>query len=500
MIKNNRKAKIVATLGPASETPEKIEELLKAGVNVIRLNLSHGDMDAHDRAITSVRDISERLDLSVAILIDLQGPRIRIGSLKKSVPVKAGERLTITVDGGAGKRDKGAKSSKDGGAVITTTYEALADDVLKGSRILIDDGLIELKVTGVTGSAVHCEVINGGEVKTHKGMNLPGVKISAPALTDRDIEGIGLAVLREVDYLALSFVRRPEDVLELKRLLKERDSNIAVIAKIEKAEAVNSLAGILDVSEGVMIARGDLGVELSAEKVPILQKNIIQMANEAEKIVITATQMLESMIKNPRPTRAEASDVANAVFDGTDALMLSGETAVGKHPIKAVEMMSRIIVEAEEAESANHHRHQRRDSMPASFAHMICLAAYSASAEGRSSAIVVYTQTGDTAMILSKLRPGAPVVAFTPLIKTCRRLALVWGVQPFRIEYGGHTDEMICRGESELINRGLANWGDTVVIVSGTKVGMRGATNMMKIDWLGSEECRIKLEEKKDKK
>ena len=495
MMKNNRKAKIVATLGPASEAPEKIEELMKAGVNVIRLNLSHGDMDAHDQAITSVREISERLDLSVAILIDLQGPRIRIGSLKKSVAVKTGEKLTITVGGGTSKRPKGAKPKE---TVITTTYEALADDVKKGSRILIDDGLIELKVTGVTGSAVRCEVITGGEVKTHKGMNLPGVKISAPALTDRDIEGIGLAVLREVDYLALSFVRRPEDVLELKRLLKERGSDIAVIAKIEKAEAVNSLTEILDVSEGVMIARGDLGVELSAEKVPVLQKKIIHMANEAEKIVITATQMLESMINNPRPTRAEASDVANAVFDGTDALMLSGETAVGKYTVKAVEMMSRIIVEAEEADSARLHRHRRSDAMPASFAHMICLAAYSASAEERSSAIVVYTQTGDTAMILSKLRPGAPIVAFTPLVKTCRRLALVWGVQPFRIEYGGHTDEMICRGESELIERGLANWGDTIVIVSGTKVGMRGATNMMKIDWLGSEECRLKLEEKKD--
>ena len=341
-------------------------------------------------------------------------------------------------------------------------------------------------------------MINGGEIKTHKGMNLPGVKISAPPLTDRDREGIGLAVLREVDYLALSFVRRPEDVLELKSLLKERSSEIAVIAKIEKAEAVEALTAILEVSEGVMIARGDLGVELSAEKVPILQKRIIQIANEAEKIVITATQMLDSMINNPRPTRAEASDVANAVFDGTDALMLSGETAVGKHTVKAVEMMSRIIVEAEEADPVRRERHRRRDSMPSSFAHMICLAAYSASADERSSVIVVYTQTGDTAMILSKLRPTAPIVAFTPLEKTCRRLALVWGVHPCKIEYGGHTDEMICRGESELIERGLANWGDTVMIVSGTKVGMRGATNMMKIDWLGSEECKLTLKEKKD--
>ncbi len=492
MTKFSRKAKIVATLGPASGTPAQIAELLTAGVNVIRLNLSHGDMDAHDRAITNVREISEKLGLSVAILIDLQGPRIRIGSLKKSVPVVAGEHLTITVDG---RKSKGVK-----GAVVTTTYSALADDVRLGSRILIDDGLIELKVTRITDGTVECEVINGGEIKTHKGMNLPGVKISAPALTDRDIEGIGLAVLREVDYLALSFVRRPEDVLELKNILKERSSDIAVIAKIEKAEAVESLAEILDVSEGVMIARGDLGVELSAEKVPVLQKNIIHMANEAEKIVITATQMLESMIFNPRPTRAEASDVANAVFDGTDALMLSGETAVGKHPVGAVEMMSRIIIEAEEVDSAGLHRHKRSDSMPASFAHMICFAAYSASADERSSAIVVYTQTGDTAMILSKLRPGAPVVAFTPLEKTCRRLALVWGVHPFKIEYGGHTDEMICRGEAELIERGLANWGDTVVIVSGTKVGMRGATNMMKIDWLGSEECMLSTEEKKRKK
>jgi pyruvate kinase len=485
VVKNNRKAKIVATIGPASDTPEKIEGLLRAGVNVIRLNLSHGEMDGHDRAITLVREISGRLDLPVAILIDLQGPRIRIGSLKKNVTIKTGESLTITPEG-----------KHADGVFITTTYEALASDVKRGSRILIDDGLIELRVTGLDGSAVLCEVVNGGVVLEHKGMNLPGVNVSAPPLTDKDMEGIGLAALREVDYVALSFVRRPEDVLELKRLLKEKGSEVAVIAKIEKGEAVEALTNILNVSDGVMIARGDLGVELSAEKVPVLQKKIISMANEAEKIVITATQMLESMIKNPRPTRAEASDVANAVFDGTDALMLSGETAVGAHPVKSVEMMSKIIVEAESADVKKAHLLRRSDSKPASFTHMICYAAYAASAEERSRAIAVFTKTGATAMILSKLRPDMPIVAFTPDAETYRRLALVWGVQPFQIEFGGHTDEMICRGEAELIEHGIANWGDTLVIVSGTKVGMRGATNMMKIDWIGSDECRLYLDEK----
>jgi pyruvate kinase len=340
---------------------------------------------------------------------------------------------------------------------------------------------------------VDCEVVFGGLVGPRKGINLPGVDVSAPSLTAKDMEGIELAVRREVDYIALSFVRRPSDVFDLKRLLADRGVEIPVIAKIEKAEAVDNLASIIDVSDGVMIARGDLGVELSPEKVPVLQKNIIAAANESDKVVITATQMLDSMINNPRPTRAEASDVANAVFDGTDALMLSGETAVGRHPVKTVEIMGRIIKEAEASNGEASHLLRRRKGLPDSFSRAVAFAAVAASTEVHSRAIVVFTQTGDTAQMLSKLRPRAPVVAFTPVERTVRRLALVWGVKPFHIAFGGHTDEMICRGEAALLDQGLASWGDKVVIVSGTRVGMRGATNMMKIDWIGSEECRVYL-------
>jgi pyruvate kinase len=482
---NGKKAKIVATLGPASGSPEVIEGLIAAGVNVIRLNLSHGEIAGHERAISAVREVSERLEAHTAVLLDLQGPRIRTGRLPGGkVIIEDGGEVTILPEGGAGT-----------GPFITTIYVDFHKDVKPGDRILIDDGLIELRVEVVADTVVRCGVVHGGVVGEHKGMNLPGVEISAPSFTDKDILGIELGIRMEVDYLALSFVRTVEDVLGLKAFLADKGAEIPIIAKIEKAEAIDALPAILKESDGVMIARGDLGVEISPERVPVLQKRIINVANDAEKIVITATQMLDSMINNPRPTRAEASDVANAVFDGTDALMLSGETAVGKYPVKAVEIMRRIIIEAESANEERPHLLRRTDGAPASFAHMIGFAAYAASGEEQSKAIVVFTQTGDTALILSKLRPSTPVVAFTPLVRTCRRLALVWGIEPFAIEFGGHTDEMICRGEAALLDRGLAELGDTVVIVSGTKVGLRGATNMMKIDWIGSDECRLYLKD-----
>jgi pyruvate kinase len=489
---NGKKAKIVATLGPASESPEVIEGLIAAGVNVIRLNLSHGKLKAHERAISTVREVSEMLGANTAILLDLQGPRIRTGRLPGGkVTIEDGGEVMILREGGEGAA--GGAEGTGTGLFITTTYADFHKDVKPGDRILIDDGLIELKVVEVAGEVVRCGVVHGGVVGEHKGMNLPGVEISAPSFTDKDILGIELGIRMEADYIALSFVRTVEDVLGLKAFIAEKGADIPVIAKIEKAEAIDALPAILKESDGVMIARGDLGVELSPERVPVLQKRIIHEANETEKVVITATQMLDSMISNPRPTRAEASDVANAVFDGTDALMLSGETAVGKYPVKAVEFMRRIIVEAESATEERPHLLRRVDGSPASFAHMIGFAAYAASGEEQSKAIVVFTQTGDTALILSKLRPATPIVAFTPLKRTCRRLALVWGIEPFAIEFGVHTDEMICRGEAALLDRGLADFGDTVVIVSGTKVGLRGATNMMKIDWIGSDECRLYL-------
>ncbi|MFQ5736347.1 MAG: pyruvate kinase [Thermodesulfobacteriota bacterium] len=484
-----RKTKIVATIGPSSSSPEAVEGLVRAGVNVVRLNLSHGSRPSHEKAVAVIREVSARLNRPVAILLDLQGPKIRVGALKggKPVELKAGGAITLTPEEIEGDASR-----------VTVTYKDLYRDVSAGDKILIDDGLIEVRVEEVKGTEVECAVVYGGLLGEHKGFNLPGVSISAPALTGKDIDDMEFGVRAEVDYIALSFVRKAADVSELKDrlrgMLHGKGKEIPVIAKIEKAEAIGDLEAIMEESDGIMIARGDLGVELSPERVPVLQKKIIMQANEAGKVVITATQMLESMIKNPRPTRAEASDVANAVFDGTDALMLSGETAVGSYPVKAVEMMVKIAEEAEEAALAQRYLLRRKDHRETgSFTQAVAFAALAASSEVGSKAVVVFSESGDTARVMSKLRPTAPIVAFTSRERTCRRLALIWGVQPFRIDYGEHTDEMICRGEAALLDNGLARLGDTIVILSGTKFGMRGATNMMKIDWIGSEECRLYL-------
>lgn len=487
-VKLTRHAKIVATIGPASSSRDNLEELIQAGVNVIRLNLSHATLDEHGKAIIDIRAISKKLNTPVAILLDLQGPKIRTGKLPNGpLTVTEGETLKIVNEG-----------KKAEGTYINTTYASLCKDVNDGDRILIDDGLIELRVDTVENETVLCTVIEGGVIKDSKGMNLPGVAVSAPSLTEKDIEGIAIAVEHEVDYLALSFVRTASDVTGLREILQSKGLEIPIIAKIEKGEAIDALDEILVVADGLMVARGDLGVELSPEKVPLLQKKIITAAHRAGKVVITATQMLESMITNARPTRAEASDVANAVLDGTDALMLSGETAVGKHPIKAVQMMSRIITETENSYPEIEPVTGASAIEKESFAHMVASAARAASRVADCKAIVVFTQSGHTAGIISKLRPRVPIVALTPVETTYRALTLLWGVQPFHMKFGDHTDEMICRGEATLIESGIADWGDTVIIVSGTKVGMRGATNMMKIDWIGSEECRVYLTKKND--
>ncbi len=478
-----RKTKIIATIGPSTEAPDTIERLLQSGVNAVRLNFSHGTMVGHEAIFTTVRAASKKLNLPVAIIQDLAGPKIRIGRLKGgSVELPPGHRITITT-----------RVLLGDGNSISTTYRALPEDVKPGARILIDDGLIELQVLHVSGSDIECNVVHGGVLKEHKGINLPGVDISAPALTDKDIEDLDLGISLGVDYVALSFVRKAADIVKLKEHLKAKCTEIPVIAKIEKQEAVDNLEEILDESEGIMVARGDLGVELSPEEIPVLQKRMISIANKKCKIVITATQMLESMINNPRPTRAEASDVANAIFDGTDAVMLSGETAVGKYPVKTVEIMSKIAVEAEGAILHQPQFLRKRRDKPGSFGRAVAYASCVAAWDLRSKVIVVFTQSGNAASLISKFRPSTPIVAFTSLEGTMRRLSLSWGVQPFCIEFGNHTDEMICRGEAALLNHGIAEWGDILVIVSGTRVGMRGGTNMMKIDKIGSDECRVYL-------
>lgn len=478
-----RKTKIIATIGPASGSAEVIEGIIKAGANVLRLNLSHGTREGHAEVISAIREVSDRLERPVAILLDLQGPKIRVGRLKRpSIELKAGQAINISAAVPDGDEN-----------TISTTYKDLYRDVKAGDRILMDDGLLEVRVVKVEGEVIRCVVVYGGVLKERKGMNLPGVAVSAPCVSEKDAEDLEFGITQGVDYVALSFVRKASEISGLKERIKARGADIPVIAKIEKAEAIENLDSILEESDGIMIARGDLGVELSTEEIPVLQKKLISRANEAGKIVITATQMLESMIENPRPTRAEASDVANAVFDGTDALMLSGETAVGKYPVKAVEIMVRVALEAEVAALAQKHLLRRRQGPMGSFAQAVAFAASAASVEVNPRAIVVFTETGETARLLSKLRPATPIVAFTNNPLTWRRLSLLWGVVPYIVIFGEHTDEMICRGEAALLDHGLADFGDTIVVVSGTKVGMRGATNMMKIDWIGSDECRIYL-------
>lgn len=471
-----RRTKVIATIGPKCDTDEAITDLITAGVNVFRLNLSHGTHEKHAEVVTNIREASKRLGSATAILLDLQGPKIRVGLLKNGpVLLRNGENITITTDECDGTAER-----------VHTDYEGLPTDVAPGATLLIDDGLMELAVEKVSGPDVLCRIISGGLLKDHKGINLPRRTVSAPALTEKDRADIVFAVEQGVDFIALSFVRKGGDVLELKALLEKMNAEIPVISKIETEEAIGKLNEIMAESFGIMVARGDLGVELSAERVPVLQKKMITAANLVGKCVITATQMLESMITNPRPTRAEASDVANAVFDGTDAVMLSGESAVGVNPVNSVETMIRIVDEAETAIEMNKYL-RRNINERTTFSEAVVFAAVAAAGEVNSKCIVVFTQTGESARLLSKLRSKTPVIAFTMLEKTRRLLSITWGVEPFTIEFGAHSDEMIASGEAELIKRKLCKKTDPIVLVSGTLVGVGGATNMMMVDWAGGQ-------------
>ncbi|HUP18786.1 MAG TPA: pyruvate kinase, partial [Gemmatimonadota bacterium] len=428
------RTRIVCTLGPSSEDPEVLEALLRAGMDCARLNFSHGNYEEYARTIALVRETAERVGRPCAIMQDLQGPKIRVGRIDGgSVELVPGETVRLHAGDGNGTRE-----------VLTTTYRELPQDVAPGDRILLDDGRLVLAVEEVeSGQMVRTRVVEGGLLKEKKGINLPGVAISTPALTEKDRADIRFGCEHGVDYVALSFVRRREDLVELKEEIRACDGDVPVIAKLEKPQAVENLDGILEEAAGVMIARGDLGVELPPERVPILQKAIIHRANEARKIVIVATQMLESMTASLRPTRAEASDVANAIYDGTDAVMLSAETATGLYPVAAVEMMERIIVAAEtEMERWPRPAHaveERTDD----FAEAVCDAATLVAAEVDARYIVAFTQSGSTAGLLSKFRPSVPLVAFTPYERVRNRMALLWGVSPFVMEIPDTIDRLI---------------------------------------------------------
>jgi len=466
-----RRTKIVATIGPASRDPKVLEALIDAGVNVVRLNFSHGSLEDHLTVIKAAREIAARKDSPVALLQDLSGPKIRTGKVRDgAIELSEGARLVITID----ETIEGTPER------ISTTYDPLPKDVTKGDKILLDDGNLELRVVEPLGDQVVAEVVHGGTLKSNKGMNLPGVTLSAPALTDKDKRDLAFGVQNGVDFVALSFVRQAADVEECKALVRSHGGSTPVIAKIEKREAVNDLPQILDAADGVMVARGDLGVELSTEEVPTLQKRIIQMANGAGKVVITATQMLESMIENTRPTRAEASDVANAILDGTDAIMLSAETASGKYPVEAVETMARIARYTEE----NYGFHAAPARVTGGAASMVARSlarvASTVAEELDCKLIVAFTESGATARLLSAFRPRAPIVGITPHEQTYTRLALWWGVMPVRSRFIPTTDEMIVRGEELLKQKGLAESGQTVLMLAGQS-HTAGATNMLRV-------------------
>jgi pyruvate kinase len=472
---NFRSAKIVCTLGPASNSSEMIERLMLAGMDVARLNFSHGTHEDHARTIKRLRDASARLEKPIGILADLQGPKIRTGPLKdnRPVPLIAGQRFTISINPMAGTSEG-----------VSTTYKRMPRDVSPGDRILLGDGLIELQVLSTTSTSVACRVVNGGMLGEHKGINLPGVKLQIPAVTPKDHADLVFALQQGANFIAVSFVRSAEDVLHAKKAISREKQDVPVIAKLEKPEAIDKLDEILGVSDAVMVARGDLGVEMSPEKVPVVQKQIIARACEARRAVITATQMLESMTQNPRPTRAETSDVANAVFDGSDALMLSAETASGAYPLEAVQMMDRIIREAE-ANNPNILRPK-----PAQFniaetsSELIC----HASEELDMKVIAVFTETGFTARLVSKHRPRRPIIAFSTVQETRRRLSLNWGVFPRTIGKVHNIEELVRTTEKRLLEEHLVERGDVVGILAGTPLFVGGTTNFMKFHVIGSDE------------
>src|SRR5579863_1598376 len=463
-----RRSKIVCTLGPATDSAGLIDRLLRAGMDVARLNFSHATHDWHARTIARLRAASGRLQKPIAILADLGGPKIRTGALAGGtrVMLRAGRPFTISTDGRLGDASG-----------VSTSFKPLPKEVRKGSRILLADGLIELRVTSVRHNEVICEVVNGGELGEHQGINLPGTELKVPSLLPKDYDDLSFALKHGVNYVAVSFVRRPQDVEAARRAIKRAGMDTPIIAKLEKPQAISNLDAILDVADGVMVARGDLGVEMSPEVVPVLQKKIIQRARDARRPVITATQMLESMTENPRPTRAEASDVANAVLDGSDALMLSGETARGCYPIQAVEMMDRIIREAESSVDHFAHPQAAKWNVAETTAELIC----HASEEMKMKVIAVFTETGSTARLISQHRPHPQIVAFTPLAETRRRLALLWGVLPRTISRVRDIDGLTAVTEKRLLDEGLAQRGDVVGIVAGTPLGSPGTTNFIKL-------------------
>jgi pyruvate kinase len=471
-----RQTKIVATLGPASESPDVIEELITAGVDLFRFNASHGDQGDHARRLATVRQVAKEIGRNVACMLDLQGPKIRLGRfLNGSEILRAGDDFTISVEECVGTNQ-----------IACTNFTNLVNDVGPGEKILLNDGAVELRVLAVDGPLVRTRVVKGGLIGNNKGINLPDVAVSAPSLTEKDLSDLSFAVDHQFDFVALSFVRGPEDVRELRQELRKRDSRMPIIAKIEKPQAFDNLEGILTETDGVMVARGDLGVEMDLARVPFIQKSIIERARWHNRFVITATQMLESMIESATPTRAEVSDVANAIYDGTDAIMLSAETSVGKFPIEAVRMMAKIAQEVEGSSRFGLLRKPPHRPNP-SYGEIIADMAFHAARAGKVQAIVVFTSSGYSARLIARYRPNEPIYAFTHNEETTRKLAPVVGVHAVLEKHAGTTDEMLPLMEKTLVERGQLKPGDGVVFVAAHPIRRPGSTNLMKLHKIGNE-------------
>jgi pyruvate kinase len=467
------RAKIVATLGPASSSPHRVRDLVDAGMDVARLNLSHGTHDDHEAAYLAVRGAGDATGRSVGVLVDLQGPKIRLGRFANGpVTISVGDEFVITTDDVAGD-----------GHRVSTTYRGLPDDVHPGARILLDDGRVALEVTSVTGTEVVTRVVVGGTLSDHKGLNLPDVDVSAPTLTDKDIDDLRWAMQLRADLVALSFVRAPDDVAAVRAVMDEAGFRVPVLAKVEKPQAAHRLGEIVDAFDGIMVARGDLGVEMPLDQVPLVQKRAVHLARAAAKPVIVATQMLESMVHATRPTRAEASDVANAVLDGADAVMLSEETSVGDYPVESVTTMARILATVDTDGAMFLPPLPAPES--ASVGDAITAAAAKFGTTVGARALVAFTQTGDTARRLARHRSPIPLLAFTPTQAVRSQLSLTWGAETFLVGPVEHTDDMVRLVDAALLDIARLHPGDPVVIVAGSPPGIPGSTNALRVHRIG---------------
>ncbi len=471
-----RKTKIICTLGPAVDSEDMLRKLMLGGMNVARMNFSHGTHEEHKKRIDTFKKIREELGLPLPLLLDTKGPKIRIGNFKDGeITLKQGDSFTLVNDDIIGDSSR-----------VSVDYKALYKDVKKGGRVLINDGLVELEIKDIKGRDIYCTVLNGDVISNHKGVNVPDAKIHLPALTEKDIDDIKFGIENEVDFIAASFVRKASDIVEIKKVLEKFGGrDIKVIAKIENREGIQNIDEILKVSDGIMVARGDMGVEIPVEEVPIVQKRLIEKCFRNGKPVITATQMLDSMIRNPRPTRAEASDVANAIYDGTSAIMLSGETASGKYPIESIEVMAKIAEKAENSMNYWKRFSSMQYDMAANVTNAISHATCTTAQDLNASSIITVTHSGHTARMISRFRPACPIIATTIYPRVQRQLSLSWGVLPFLVKEASTTDEMFDMGVEKALESGLVKNGELVIITAGIPVGISGTTNILKVHIVG---------------